>query len=193
MICAEMAGIDVFATGGIGGVHRGGENSFDISADLYELSRTPVAVVCAGAKSILDIGRTLEVLETLGVPVIGYQTSQFPAFFSRTSEFPVDYRFDQVPQMARLIRCQKELGLKGGVLIANPVPIESEIPAQEIEKQIEEALREADRKGIHGKEVTPFLLSAVVEKTQGRSLKTNIALIQNNARLAAKLAREMRI
>lgn len=188
MICAHLAGLRVFATGGIGGVHRGVEETMDISADLDELARTPVAVVCAGAKAILDLSRTLEYLETRGVPVVGYGTDRFPAFWSRESTLPVPLRLDSPESIADLIRAKAELGLKGGVLVANPVPAMDEIPAAEISVHIEQAIEEANRRGITGKAVTPFLLSSMVELTGGRSLSTNIALIKNNAALASELA-----
>jgi pseudouridine-5'-phosphate glycosidase len=188
MICAHLAGLRVFATGGIGGVHQGVEHTMDISADLDELARTPVAVVCAGAKAILDLPRTLEYLETRGVPVVGYQTDCFPAFWSRTSELAVPIRLDDPEAIADLIRTKEALGLDGGVLIANPVPSASEIPAGEMNGFIEAAVAEARRRGIVGKAVTPFLLSFLFESTGGRSLATNIALVKNNAALAARLA-----
>jgi pseudouridine-5'-phosphate glycosidase len=188
MICAHLAGVPVFATGGIGGVHRGVEASMDISADLDELARTPVTVVCAGAKAILDLPRTLEYLETRGVPVVGYRTDRFPAFWSRTSELPAPLRIDTADDIAALVRTKAELGLEGGVLVANPVPQEHEIPAAEIAGYIETALAEASKRGIAGKAVTPFLLSHMFEITGGRSLATNIALVRNNAALAAQIA-----
>lgn len=188
MICAHLAGLRVFATGGIGGVHQGVEHTMDISADLDELARTPVAVVCAGAKAILDLPRTLEYLETRGVPVVGYQTDCFPAFWSRTSELAVPIRLDDPEAIADLIRTKEALGLDGGVLIANPVPSASEISAGEMNGFIEAAVAEARRRGIVGKAVTPFLLSLLFESTGGRSLATNIALVKNNAALAARLA-----
>jgi pseudouridine-5'-phosphate glycosidase len=188
MICAHLAGIQVFATGGIGGVHQGVETSMDISADLDELARTPVAVVCAGAKAILDLPRTLEYLETRGVPVVGYGTDRFPAFWSRTSELPVPLRLDSPEAIADLIRTKAALGLDGGVLVANPVPSGDEIPAAEMSGFIDAAIAEAKARGVSGKAVTPFLLSTLFEKTGGRSLATNIALVKNNAALAARLA-----
>ncbi len=188
MICAALAGISVFATGGIGGVHRGVENSMDISADLDELGRTPVAVVCAGAKALLDLPRTLEYLETRGVPVVGYGVDEFPAFWSRTSGLKAPLRLDTPEAIAGLIRAKRDLGLDGGVLIANPVPAEDEIPSDEIAAHIETAVRDAARHGITAKGVTPFILSRMVELTAGRSLATNIALIRNNAALAADIA-----
>lgn len=188
MICAHLAGLRVFATGGIGGVHQGVETTMDISADLDELSRTPVAVVCAGAKAILDLPRTLEYLETRGVPVVGYGTDRFPAFWSRESALPVPLRLDTPEEIASLIVTKEELGLEGGVLIANPVPEADEIPAGTMQAFIERAVAEAQRRGISGKAVTPFLLSHLFEITGGRSLATNIALVKNNAALAARLA-----
>ncbi len=188
MICAHLAGIRVFATGGIGGVHQGVETSMDISADLDELARTPVAVVCAGAKAILDLPRTLEYLETRGVPVVGYGTDRFPAFWSRTSELPVPLRLDSPEAIADLIRTKEALGLDGGVLVANPVPSVDEIPAAEMTGFIDAAIAEAKTRGVSGKAVTPFLLSTLFERTGGRSLATNIALVKNNAALAARLA-----
>jgi pseudouridylate synthase len=192
MICAHLAGIRIFATGGLGGVHRGVENSMDISADLDELARTPVAVVCAGAKAILDLPRTLEYLETRGVPVIGYRTDRFPAFWSATSELPVPIRLDTPDAIADLIRTKEALALTGGLLVANPVPSPDEIPSAEMARFIENAVEEADRRGIIGKAVTPFLLSYLVETTGGRSLRTNIALVKNNAALAAQVAVSLR-
>ena len=188
MICAHLAGIRVFATGGIGGVHQGVEATMDISADLDELARTPVAVICAGAKAILDLPRTLEYLETRGVPVVGYRTDRFPAFWSRTSELPVPLRLDSPEAMADLIRTKEALGLEGGVLVANPVPGTDEIPTDEMKTFIDTAVAEAKAQGVAGKGVTPFLLSYLFEKTGGRSLATNIALVKNNAALAAQLA-----
>jgi pseudouridylate synthase len=192
MICAHLAGIRVFATGGVGGVHRGVETSLDISADLDELARTPVAVVCAGAKAILDLPKTLEYLETRGVPVIGYRTDRLPAFWSRESEFSVPIRVDTVEEIAALMATKEQLGLSGGVLIANPVPEQAEIPAAEMSAFIEAAVAQAAERGIGGKALTPFLLSHVFEATGGRSLATNIALVKNNAALAARLARALR-
>lgn len=188
MIFAAMAGIRFFATGGIGGVHRGAEKTFDISADLTELSQTSVAVVCAGAKSILDIGLTLETLETLGVPVYGYQTAEFPSFYTRKSGFGVDYRLDAPTELARVLKIKWELGLTGGAIIANPVPEVYEAPTDKINQAIENALAEADVQKIKGKDVTPFLLAKVKELTDGESLETNIALVKNNAELAARIA-----
>ena len=188
MICAELAGIDVFVTGGIGGVHRGGAASFDISADLQELARTSVAVVCAGVKSILDIGLTLEYLETHGVPVLSVGQSGFPAFFTRESGFQADFRLDTAAEQASFIRTKWDLGLNGGVVIGNPVPAEAAMPAAEIEAITCAALQQAVADGISGKAVTPFLLARIRDLSQGRSLATNIALVNNNARAGAALA-----
>lgn len=190
MQIAALAGIRLFATGGIGGVHRGAEESFDISADLEELGRTPVTVVCAGAKSILDIAKTLEVLETNGVPVIGYGTSAFPAFWARESGFGVDHRLDSAEAVARLIAIQADLGM-GGVLVANPIPEADAWAPEAIESKIAQALGEASAQGIAGKATTPFLLKRIFELTEGRSLKSNIALVKNNARVAAQIAVEL--
>jgi len=191
MICAAMAGIRVFATGGIGGVHRGAEQTMDISADLQELAQTNVAVVCAGAKSILDLGLTLEYLETHGVPVLGYQTDILPAFYSRTSPFRVDYRLDSAKEIAQFIETKWALGLDGGIVVANPVPKEDELEESYITAIIEQALKEAGQQHITGKAVTPFLLDRVKTLTDGKSLKANIALVKNNAALAADLACEL--
>ncbi|WP_027409985.1 pseudouridine-5'-phosphate glycosidase [Anoxybacteroides tepidamans] len=191
MICAHMAGIQVFATGGIGGVHRGAEQTMDISADLQELAQTNVAVVCAGAKSILDLGLTLEYLETHGVPVIGYGTETLPAFYSRTSPFKVDYRLDTPEDIAAFIQTKWGLGLNGGLVIANPVPQEKELEESYINSMIEAALKEAEEKRITGKAVTPFLLDKVKTLTGGKSLEANIALVKNNAVLAAKIAAKL--
>ena len=187
MQACDMAGIQLFATGGIGGVHRGAETTFDISADLEELSRTPVAVVCAGAKAILDIAKTLEVLETKGVPVIGYGTDMFPAFWTRSSGFPVDKRLDTPAEVARLIETQFSLGM-GGVLIGNPIRAEDALDADTIADTIEAALIDADKGGISRKALTPYLLKRIFELTEGRSLVSNIALVENNARVAASIA-----
>jgi pseudouridine-5'-phosphate glycosidase len=187
MRIATAAGIRVFATGGIGGVHRGAEETFDISADLIELARSPVAVVCAGAKSILDIGKTLEVLETHGVPVIGYRTDEFPAFFARSSGFPVDHRLDTPEELAAAIALQADLDL-GGMLIANPLPEGEALDGAEIETRIAEAVRQAEAEGITRKDLTPFLLGRILQLTGGRSLVANIALIKHNAALAAEIA-----
>ena len=192
MICARLARLRVFATGGIGGVHRGVESTMDISADLDELARTSVAVVCAGAKAILDLPRTLEYLETRGVPVVGYRTDRLPAFWSRSSALPVPIRLDTPEAIADLISAKSDLGLEGGVLITNPVPADAEIPEEAIRDLIEDALAEGRRQGIAGKAVTPFLLARLLEKTQGRSLATNIALVKNNAALAAQVALALR-
>ncbi|WP_230533338.1 pseudouridine-5'-phosphate glycosidase [Microvirga roseola] len=192
MICAHLAGIRVFATGGIGGVHQGVEETMDISADLDELARTPVAVICAGAKAVLDLPRTLEYLETRGVPVVGYGTDRFPAFWSRTSELSVPLRLDSPEAIADLIRTKEALGLGGGTLVANPVPQADEIPASEMRTFIETAIAQAKTRGIAGKAVTPFLLSYLFELTGGRSLATNIALVKNNAALAAQVATSLR-
>ncbi|WP_375172899.1 pseudouridine-5'-phosphate glycosidase [Pseudooceanicola sp.] len=191
MIAARIAGIEVFATGGIGGVHRGAEASMDISADLQELAQTPVTVVCAGPKAILDIPLTLEVLETLGAPVIAVGQDSLPAFWSATSDIPAPLRLDQPVQLARAHRMRAALGLPGGQLVANPVPAEDQIPMEEIEPIIQRALEEAGDKGIAAKSVTPFLLDRIFALTSGRSLATNIALVRNNARLAAKIAQEL--
>ncbi|MBQ9842540.1 MAG: pseudouridine-5'-phosphate glycosidase [Oscillospiraceae bacterium] len=188
MIIAHMAGIKIFATGGIGGVHRGAETTMDISADLEELGQTPVMVVCAGAKSILDLGLTLEYLETKGVPVIGYGTEELPAFYTRKSGFKVDYRIDTPEELAAAFVAQQELGMKGGMLVTNPIPEEYAMPLDTINAAIEQALRECEEKGIHGKETTPFLLARVAELTGGNSLASNIRLVYNNAALAAKTA-----
>jgi pseudouridine-5'-phosphate glycosidase len=188
MICADLAGIRVFATGGIGGVHRGAELSFDVSADLQELGRTPVAVVCAGAKAILDLPKTLEVLETLGVPVIGYGCDGLPAFYSRASGLAVPLRRDSAVEIAEIMRTKWDLDLGGGLVIANPIPAEAEIPGAEIAGHIETALAEAKAQGIQGKEVTPFLLARLEALSGGASLDANAALVLNNARLAAEIA-----
>jgi pseudouridine-5'-phosphate glycosidase len=188
MIIAAMARIPVFATGGIGGVHRGASETFDVSADLTELARTPVTVVCAGAKSILDIPKTLEVLETYGVPVIGYRTDEFPAFFSRSSGEALDVSCESAAEIAAIIRAHRALGLTSGLLVANPILEADAIPASEIEHHIAEALAEADAYGITGKAVTPYLLDRLVRATGGRTLTANMALIRNNARLAAEIA-----
>jgi pseudouridine-5'-phosphate glycosidase len=188
MIIAEMAGINIFATGGIGGVHRGAETTMDISSDLEELGQTNVAVICAGAKSILDIGLTLEYLETKGVPVFGYQTSELPAFYTRESGFKVDYKIDSAEQMAEVLNAKWSLGLKGGVVIANPVPEKFALDYKEMESVIKKALEEMQQKGIKGKDSTPFLLGKVKELTAGRSLETNIQLVLNNARVASEIA-----
>lgn len=188
MLIAARAGITIFATGGIGGVHRGAELSFDLSADLIELSRTPVTVVCAGAKSILDLPKTLEVLETNGVPVIGYGTDEFPAFFSRSSGLRVDARLDTPAAVAAAIGTHRRLGMSGGMLVCNPLPADEEVPAAEMAPRIEAAIAEATAKGVTGKHLTPYLLARLVDLTDGRSLKANRALIRYNARLAAEIA-----
>lgn len=191
MIIAAMAGIRVFATGGIGGVHRGATTTLDISADLQELAQTAVAVVSAGAKSILDLGLTLEYLETHGVPVIGFQTDRFPAFYTRTSELAVDYRMDEPEQIAQVLRYKWNTGLAGGVLIANPIPAQYSMSPEVIEEQIEMALAEAAAQKIRGKALTPFLLAKIESLTEGDSLAANIELVLHNARLGAQIAREL--
>jgi pseudouridine-5'-phosphate glycosidase len=191
MICAHLAGIEVFATGGIGGVHRGAETSFDISADLRELAQTPVSVVAAGAKAILDLPKTLEVLETLGVPVIAHGQDDFPAFWSRSSGLRAPLRMDAAEDIAATHRMRKVLGLPGGQLVANPIPAVDEIAAEVIGPEIEGALAEAAAAGIAAKGVTPFLLQRIFERTGGRSLAANVALVRNNARLAAAIARAL--
>lgn len=191
MICANRAGISVFATGGIGGVHRGAEQSFDISADLQELAQTPVIVVSAGVKALLDIPKTLEVLETLGVPVVGYKTNEFPAFWSQESGEDCPLRLDTAEDIAKFHAMRQALALDGGMIIANPVPQEDEIPRNEMESDIIEAIEEANRRGVTGKEVTPFVLSRIKDLTDGDSLITNIALVKNNAALAARIAAAM--
>ena len=191
MICADLAGIGLFATGGIGGVHRGVERTMDVSADLEELAKTPVTVVCAGAKALLDIPRTLEVLETLGVPVIGYRTDDFPAFWSRSSGLPAPIRFDSPREIAEFIQVKEELKLRGGTLVGNPIPEEHEIPMQEMAQHIEAAVLQADRSGISGKALTPWLLDRILQLTSGKSLIANIELVKNNARLAAHVAGEL--
>lgn len=188
MICAELAGIEVFVTGGIGGVHREAETTMDISADLQELAKTNVAVVCAGAKSILDIGLTLEYLETNGVPVVGYGTDKLPAFYTRSSQFDVNFRVDDADTAAELIRTKWELGLNGGVVIANPIPEEHALEEAFITNVIETALKEAKENSIAGKNVTPFLLGKVKELTEGTSLTANIALVKHNAVIGAGIA-----
>ena len=188
MIIAAMAGIKVFATGGIGGVHRGAQQTMDISADLEELARTPVMVICAGAKSILDLGLTLEYLETKGVPVIGYGTDELPAFYTRRSGFKVDYRIDTPQELADAFRVKLETGLGGGMLVTNPIPEEYSMDYDRINAAIDQAVAESVQKGIHGKETTPFLLARIKDITGGDSLEANIALVLNNARLAARTA-----
>lgn len=188
MICASMAGIRIFATGGIGGVHRNAQQTYDISADLTELGRTDVAVVSAGVKSILDIGLTLEYLETLGVPVIGFGTDEFPAFFTRESGFRVNYRINTPQEVAQVIRAKQELGLRNGMLIANPVPQEFSLDKYMIDDAIKEALKRAESEGIKGKDVTPYLLSEITKITKGGSLRSNIELVKNNVKLASEIA-----
>jgi pseudouridine-5'-phosphate glycosidase len=187
MQIAALAGIHVFATGGIGGVHRGAEETFDISADLEELSKTPVAVVCAGAKSILDIAKTLEVLETNGVPVLGFGTDDFPAFWARESGHKVDHRFDDPADIAKVVAIQADLGM-GGVLVANPIPEADALDPAAIGARIEQALKDAEAAGVSRKAVTPYLLQRIFELTEGKSLKANVALVENNARVAARFA-----
>ena len=191
MIIAAMAGIKIFATGGIGGVHRGAQHTFDISADLEELAQTPVMVVCAGAKSILDLGLTLEYLETKGVPVIGYQTDELPAFYTRQSGFGVDYRVDTPEELAAIFHAKLECGLKGGILVTNPIPEEYSMSKEIIDCAIEHAIRDMEEAGIHGKQCTPFLLAKVKDLTGGESLASNIQLVLNNARLAAQTAKAL--
>jgi pseudouridylate synthase len=190
MFIASLAGLEVFATGGIGGVHRGAEETFDISADLVELARTRVAVVCAGAKSILDIEKTLEYLETQGVAIVGYRCDEFPAFYARSSGFKLEHRCDGLRDLARMIRLQRDIG-PGGLLIANPIPEDHALEQAAIEERIAEAVAEAKAQGVGKKEATPFLLKRVVELTEGKSLEANIALIRNNAMLAAQAATEL--
>jgi pseudouridylate synthase len=187
MAIAAMAGIALFATGGIGGVHRGAERTMDVSADLYELARTPVAVVCAGAKSILDIPKTLELLESLGVPVVGYRTDDFPAFYARSSGWKVDRRCDTAVEVATLIAAQRRLGF-GGVLVANPIPLEHALDAEAIEREIAAAVALAERDGIAGAALTPFLLGRLNAATHGKSLAANMALVRNNVRAAGEIA-----
>jgi len=191
MIIANMAGIKIFATGGIGGVHRGAEISMDISADLQELAKTNVTVVCAGIKSILDLGLTLEYLETQGVAVVGYQTDELPAFFSRKSGLKVDYNLKTPLKIAETIQIKSELKLQGGIIIANPIPLDSEVDFSSIEKIIQKALLEADENNIKGKDITPFLLAKIEKLTKGESLNANIQLVLNNAKLAALIASKL--
>lgn len=188
MIVAHLAGIDIFATGGIGGVHRGGPQTMDVSADLQELGRTPVLVVCAGAKAILDLGLTREYLETLGVPVIGYQTDELPAFYTRESGFGVDYRLDSPQELAQAWLCQRSLGFPGGMLVCDPIPAAYAMDKAVIDAAIAQALAEAEQQGVRGKQVTPFLLARVSQLTGGDSLASNIRLVLNNASLAAQVA-----
>ncbi|MBN2236503.1 MAG: pseudouridine-5'-phosphate glycosidase [Bacteroidales bacterium] len=191
MYIASLAGIKVFATGGIGGVHRGAETSFDISADLEELAITNVLVVCAGIKSILDLGLTMEYLETKGVPVIGYQTKKLPAFYSRTSDFNVNFQIDTPKEIANVLKTKLALSLNGGMLVTNPIPEEYSLENEFINKAIDQALLEMDQLGIKGKEQTPYLLGKVVELTDGKSLESNIALVYNNCQLASKISAEL--
>jgi pseudouridine-5'-phosphate glycosidase len=191
MIIASMAGIKIFATGGIGGVHRGAQETFDISADLQELAKTDVAVICAGAKSILDIGLTLEYLETQGVPVVGFGTDELPAFYTSKSGFGVDYRVDTPKELAQALKAKWDLGLKGGAVIANPIPVEYEMDPAVINKAIDAAIKESEEKGIKGKESTPFLLAKVKELTEGASLDSNIRLVYNNVKVGAQIAVEL--
>jgi pseudouridine-5'-phosphate glycosidase len=191
MICAEMAGVKVFATGGIGGVHRHGEVTMDVSADLQELKQTSVAVVCAGAKQILDIGRTLEYLETMGVPVIGNGTADFPAFYCRKSGYGVDYAAKDETEIAGIVKTKWDLGLAGGVLIGNPIPEEYALDFEHMERVINQAQAEADAAGVHGKNITPFLLAKIKELTKGVSFASNVQLAYNNARVAAKISKAL--
>lgn len=188
MICAALAGINVFVTGGIGGVHKGAPETFDISADLTELAQTNVCVICAGAKSILDIGLTLEYLETQGVPVLGYQTEEFPAFYTRTSGFKADYKVDSPEIVARAMKAKWDLGLNGGLIVGNPIPTDQSMDEDVINKAIADALNEANALGIKGKETTPFLLAKIKENTGGDSLDSNIELVYNNARVGGQIA-----
>jgi len=190
MIFANMANIEVFVTGGIGGVHKGAQETFDISADLQELAHTNVSVVCAGAKAILDLELTLEYLETMGVPVLGYQSEELAAFYSQSSGLKLDYKMDNEKEIAQAIFVKRQLQLQGGILISNPIPLKDSIPNDKINFFISQALNEAKKQGIKGKEVTPFLLKKIVEETKGDSLKANIALIYNNAKIGAKIAKE---
>ncbi|MBQ6233269.1 MAG: pseudouridine-5'-phosphate glycosidase [Clostridia bacterium] len=191
MMIAHRAGIKIFATGGIGGVHRGAETTMDISADLEELAHTPVMVICAGAKSILDLGLTLEYLETKGVPVLGYGTEELPAFYTRKSGFAVDYRVDTPEDLAAIFRAQRELGIEGGMLVTNPIPEEYSMNPDVINRAIDQAVAEANQQGIHGKAITPFLLARIKDLTGGDSLDSNIQLVLNNARLAARVAKAL--
>jgi pseudouridine-5'-phosphate glycosidase len=191
MIAARQAGVDVFATGGIGGVHRGASESFDVSADMQELAATSVCVISAGAKAILDLPKTLEVLETLGVPVVGFQTSEFPAFYSRASGLPLFLRADSPVEIARMLTTQRSLGLEQGILVANPVPVEFEIPRAKMDEWIREAMVRLEKENVQGKEVTPFLLSRIVELSGGASLETNVRLFFNNVRLGCRIAIEL--
>lgn len=191
MLCAHLAGIRVFATGGIGGVHRGAENTFDISADLEEFARTPVAVVCAGAKALLDLPKTLEVLETRGVPVVAFASDEFPAFWSRTSGLRAPLRLDDAAEIAHFYRAQRALGVPAGIVVANPIGEADEIPADRMNAFIETAVAEANEAGVRGKAVTPWLLDRIFRLTNGASLDANVALVKNNARLAARIAVEL--
>ncbi|RLV50066.1 pseudouridine-5'-phosphate glycosidase [Nocardioides mangrovicus] len=191
MRLAHLAGIGVFTTGGLGGVHRGASSSYDVSADLTELSRTPVTVVCAGVKSILDIGLTLEMLETLGVPVVGLGAEEFPAFYTRRSGFSVPLRVDSPAEVAAMAHAQQALGITAGMVVANPVPVSDEIPAERIDAVIDQALGDADRLGVRGKDITPYLLGRIVEITGGESLRTNVALVRHNAHVGAQVAAEL--
>lgn len=188
MICAQLADIHVFVTGGIGGVHRGAEQTMDISADLQELANTNVAVICAGAKSILDLGLTMEYLETQGVPVVGYETDMLPAFFTRTSPYKVNYRLNAPNEVADMMKAKWNLGLKGGMVIANPIPEEHAMEESIINQVIEDAVAEAEEKGIAGKDVTPFLLGKIKDITEGKSLESNIALVKHNAKVGSQIA-----
>lgn len=189
MILASMAGVEFFVTGGIGGVHRGAESTFDVSADLEELGRTNVTVICAGAKAILDLPKTLEVLETKGVPVLGYQTSELPAFYTRTSGLKVDYAIKDPEDAARIVKAKRDNNLQGGILITNPIPEEYAMDKAAADAAIDEAIQEMDAKGIHGKECTPFLLAAIVKLTNGKSLDANIHLVYNNAAVGTEIAK----
>ena len=191
MILANMAGIELFVTGGIGGVHRGAQETFDISADLQELANTNVSVICAGAKAILDLPLTLEYLVTFGVPVLGYQTEELPAFYTRTSGLKVDYRMDSAKEIAEVIKTKRELDLKGGVLITNPIPEEFAMDKEEMDKAINEALSDAEKEGIKGKDTTPYLLAKVKDLTKGESLESNIKLVYNNAKVGSLIANEL--
>ncbi len=191
MIVAAMAGIRVFATGGIGGVHRDVSRTMDVSADLEELARTDVAVVCAGVKSVLDIGRTLEYLETKGVAVVGYRTDDLPAFYTPSSGFPVAYRADTPADIAAALQAKRKMGLSGGMVIANPIPAEHAMDKDEIDAVIRDAILDMEQQGVSGKDATPFLLAQIAERTGGRSLAANIELVVNNARLAAEIARAL--
>ena len=191
MIIASMAGVKIFATGGIGGVHRGAEVTMDISADLEELSNTNVAVICAGAKSILDLGLTMEYLETKGVPVIGYKTDDLPAFYTRESDFKVNYRMESPDEIARALKSKEDLNMKGSVVIANPIPVEYAMDSSYISKAIEDAIVEAEKLGIKGKDTTPYLLDKIQQITEGKSLEANIQLVYNNVKLGAQIALEL--